>query len=110
MTATKRIAVLGALCALVSTLFTGIASAKTEKVCNSSYCNTTDGDGLYVYQVIACGTHPSSEVRVLRGLPALLRAGRRGLEGARGRRLHHGSVLTAGHCHAGEDAAAARGG
>ncbi|MET7997295.1 hypothetical protein ABZU76_41105 [Amycolatopsis sp. NPDC005232] len=58
MSITRKIAVIGALSAVAATLFTGTASAKTEKNCTASFCNTTDGSGLYVNQVIALRQQP----------------------------------------------------
>ncbi|MEU4672309.1 hypothetical protein AB0F91_31100 [Amycolatopsis sp. NPDC023774] len=58
MSTMKRMAAIGALTALAATLFTGTASAKTEKACTANFCNSTDGSGLYVNQVIALRQQP----------------------------------------------------
>ncbi|MFI5607026.1 hypothetical protein [Amycolatopsis sp. NPDC051903] len=58
MNTAKRIAAAGALAALAATAFAGPASAKSEEACTANFCNSTDGDGLYVNQVVALRQQP----------------------------------------------------
>ncbi|WP_051174079.1 hypothetical protein [Amycolatopsis orientalis] len=54
-----RFAVLGTLTAAASTaLMTGTASAASEKVCSSYYCNTTNGTANYVTTLVASRNSP----------------------------------------------------